>query len=81
MSHVDDGQLNALLDGELSSAEARAVETHLATCADCKRRLEEARAFLREANTLLDSLSPLAASAPGAAPRARAEEPALPSRQ
>lgn len=83
MSHVDDGQLNALLDGELSGAEARAVESHVATCADCRRRLEEARTFLHEANTLLDSLSPLAAPAPGPAPMVepRAQEPARPSRQ
>ncbi|MFI5207300.1 MAG: zf-HC2 domain-containing protein [Gemmatimonadales bacterium] len=83
MSHVDDGQLNALLDGELSGAEARAVESHVATCADCRRRLEEARAFLHEANTLLDSLSPLAAPAPRPAPasEAKAQEPVRPSRQ
>src|SRR5258708_35580279 len=78
MSHVDDGQLNALLDGELPAAEARTVESHVATCADCRRRLEEARSFLHEANALLDSLSPHAASAKEPAPIG---EPARPSRQ
>jgi len=81
MSHVDDGQLNALLDGELPAAEARAVESHVATCADCRRRLEEARAFLHEANALLDSLSPLAAPAPAPSSEAKAQEPVRPSRQ
>jgi hypothetical protein len=83
MSHVDDGQLNALLDGELPGPEARAVESHVATCADCRRRLEEARAFLHEANSLLDSLSPLAAGTPSPAvpSEQRSQEPARPSRQ
>lgn len=82
MSHVDDGQLNALLDGELPAAEARAVESHVATCADCRRRLEEARSFLDEANSLLETLSPgAAASAPLAPAGPRAQEPARPSRQ
>ena len=72
MSHVDDGQLNALLDGELTAAEARAVEAHVASCRDCARRLSEARAFLAEAGELLavltppqaEPVAPLAAAAP-----------------
>jgi len=70
MSHVDDGTLNALLDGEISGEEARLVETHLATCAECRGRFEEARAFLAEAGELLNLLAPPAAQAEGpAAPR------------
>ena len=56
MSHVDDGKLNALLDGELESAEAAEVEAHIAGCPDCSRRLEEARRFLAEAGDLLGAL-------------------------
>ncbi len=58
MPHVDDGQLNALLDGELTPDEARSVQEHLAVCAECARRLEEARVFLAEAGELLTALSP-----------------------
>ena len=58
MAHVDDGQLNALLDGELPLETARTVEAHVATCAECARRLEEARAFLFEAGELLAVLTP-----------------------
>ena len=58
MSHVDDGQLNALLDGELPPAEVREVQAHLAGCTECARRLEEARGFLAEAGELLAVLVP-----------------------
>ncbi len=58
MSHVDDGQLNALLDGELAPADAQAIEAHVASCAVCARRLEEARQFLAESSSLLDVLVP-----------------------
>ncbi|HET9985750.1 MAG TPA: TonB family protein [Longimicrobiales bacterium] len=43
MLHVDDGQLHALLDGELDAEDpegADAVELHLAACAECRARLE-----------------------------------------
>lgn len=43
MLHVDDGQLHALLDGELDAADpegADAIELHLAACAECRARLE-----------------------------------------
>lgn len=56
MSHVDDGQLNALLDRELDPAEQRLVEGHLASCAQCRSRLEEARAFLVQSGQLLEQL-------------------------
>lgn len=56
MSHVDDGQLNALLDGELDGAEAAAVQTHISGCTECTRRLEEAKRFLAQAADLLGAL-------------------------
>ncbi|MEK6768528.1 MAG: zf-HC2 domain-containing protein [Gemmatimonadota bacterium] len=58
MPHVDDGQLNALLDGELEPADAREVEAHLASCILCGKRLEEAKQFLAESASLLDVLVP-----------------------
>lgn len=58
MPHVDDGQLNALLDGELAPADAREVEAHLASCPLCGKRLEEAKQFLAESASLLDVLVP-----------------------
>lgn len=67
MTHVDDGRLNALLDGELESGEAEAVQAHVAACPDCARRLEEAKRFLHEAADLLGALEP-AAGAPAAGP-------------
>jgi hypothetical protein len=56
MSHVDDGKLNALLDGELEGAEATAVQAHIAGCAECAKRLEEAKRFLAGAADLLGAL-------------------------
>ena len=61
MSHVDDGQLNTLLDGELPEAAAKAVDTHLAVCAACRLRYDEARQFLAQAAELLGALEPPAA--------------------
>jgi anti-sigma factor RsiW len=71
MGHVDDGQLNALLDGELSGPERQTVEAHLAACAECRARFEEARAFLAQATDLLGALD-----GPAARPRSA---PATPS--
>ena len=38
---------SAYIDGDLSPARARAVETHLAACPACARELEQWRAVLR----------------------------------
>src|SRR5438132_9144470 len=53
MSHVDEGMLHGYLDGELSPAEARGVDAHLAECPECRRRLEEERALIARAAELL----------------------------
>jgi hypothetical protein len=58
MSHVDDGSLNALLDGELDAEEVRRVEAHLGSCEVCRARFEEARSFLAEAGELIGLLGP-----------------------
>ena len=76
MAHVDDGTLNALLDGELEAAEAASVRAHVAACAECGARFEEARRFLDAAAELLGVLTPPAEvrperETPAPAPAAR----------
>lgn len=39
--HLDEGRLQALLDGELPGEEERGARSHLASCADCLEALEE----------------------------------------
>jgi len=58
MAHVDDGTLNALLDGELEEAEAAAVRAHVSACAECGGRFEDAKRFLDAAAELLGVLAP-----------------------
>src|SRR3989442_9677755 len=53
ISHVDDGQLHAYLDGELPQAEAWRLEAHLGECPACRGRLEEQRALIARAGELL----------------------------
>jgi len=60
MSHVDDGTLNALLDGELDDAESAEVRAHLAACTECAARFQDAQRFLHEAADLLGVLTPAA---------------------
>ena len=56
MSHPDDGQLHALVDGELSSADAAAIELHARTCEPCRARLDEARMLLNESDRIVARL-------------------------
>jgi hypothetical protein len=63
MSHVDDGALHALLDGQLDSLgpdEAGRVRTHLGACVACRERLEEAHEVRRRATALFEAQDPLA---------------------
>jgi anti-sigma factor RsiW len=53
MPHLDEGLLNALLDNELDEAETSAAKAHLASCPDCRRQYEEARAMAIEADRLV----------------------------
>jgi anti-sigma factor RsiW len=81
MAHVDDGTLNALLDGELREAEATAIRAHLATCAECGVRFEEAQRFLAAAANLLDLLAvPATKEPPAVAPEVPAAGEAPPRR-
>jgi hypothetical protein len=53
MSHLDEGTLHALLDGELDTTEVAEIQAHLGTCAACGSRLREVREVLREADRLV----------------------------
>ena len=64
MSHIDEGTLHAYLDGELSERQRAEIEGHLATCQDCRARLEAAEASSGRAAELLAQLEPAAVQAP-----------------
>ena len=64
ISHVDDGQLHAYLDGELPQAEAWRLEAHLGECPACRGRLEEQRALIARASELLALAAPPARTSP-----------------
>jgi len=73
MSHLDEGQLHALLDGELDETEVAAAEAHLAACAECRRELAEAREFAAGADDLIEAVDlPTATRAVTRAPKAAA---------
>jgi hypothetical protein len=56
MSHVDEGTLHALLDGALEgTSELTEVQQHLAECAECRQRVEEAHALSARAASILDT--------------------------
>jgi len=64
MSHVDDGTLHAYLDGELTPVERARLEAHVAECAACRTRLEEERALIERASSLLGLAQPREHAAP-----------------
>lgn len=57
MPHATEGELHAHIDGALSAIDpiaSRRLATHLETCGDCRRRLEEARSVRDESAALLE---------------------------
>ena len=58
MSHPDDGELRALLDGELPPEEGPRVLGHLEACAECRARRDELRRAEATAGAALDALRP-----------------------
>lgn len=54
--HPDEGVLHALLDGEVPSSELAPLTAHLSACAECRARMEEARAFREEAERLVSAI-------------------------
>jgi len=53
MSHLDEGTLHALLDGELETTEVAEIQAHLGSCSACGLRLREAKEFLGEADRMI----------------------------
>jgi cytoskeletal protein RodZ len=56
MSHLDEGTLHALLDGELETTEVAEIQAHLGSCSACGLRLREVKEFLAEADRLIASV-------------------------
>jgi len=61
-------RLSEYVDGELATGERAALETHLATCADCRATLEELRRVVARARSL-DDRAPHVDLWPGVAQR------------
>jgi hypothetical protein len=58
MSHLEEGVLHAVLDGEIPARELTAIQEHLAGCAECQLRFTEARQFRDEAFGIIEKLDP-----------------------
>ena len=58
MSHIDEGVLEAYLDGETGEEERRELEQHLETCIECRERLVEVTTLSRSVSALLAELEP-----------------------
>ncbi len=56
MLHLDEGTLHALVDGEIPSSDLPPLQDHLASCAQCRAALEEARVLAGEALDLVETL-------------------------
>ena len=58
MTCIDDGSLRAHLDGELSGAELAQANEHLASCGQCRTRVERLSAETLRTGNLLGTLAP-----------------------
>lgn len=75
MSHLDEGTLHALLDGELETTEVAEIQAHLGSCSACGLRLREVKGFLAEADRLIASVE-LGSQPVGAGPSSAQREEA-----
>lgn len=64
MSHIDEGTLHSYVDGEVSERQHTEIEGHLATCGECRARLDVAEALSGRAADLLAELEPGTVQAP-----------------
>jgi hypothetical protein len=72
MQHPDEGTFHAWLDSALPDEESRAVEEHVASCADCAARVAEARGLVAGASRILGALDDVPARVvPATGPRPR----------
>jgi anti-sigma factor RsiW len=75
--HLDDEQIQRLLDQQLDSSATETARTHLGTCSECRTRLDQAEqedTWLSQRLQLLDHPTP-ALSATGVAARAPRQSP------
>ena len=56
MSHLDEGTLHALLDGELDLHEVKEIQAHIGSCTACGTRLREVKEFHGESDRLVSLL-------------------------
>ena len=56
MSHLDEGTLHALLDGELDLHEVKEIQAHIGSCTACGTRLREVKEFHGEADRIVGVL-------------------------
>lgn len=56
--HLEEGFLQELIDGEIPSTELPPIQAHLASCAECRARLAEARELAAEADQLIETIEP-----------------------
>jgi anti-sigma factor RsiW len=69
MSHLDPGLLHELLDGEIPSTDLAPIQAHLASCEECRARLEYERQLQSDADGLVAAIE-LPQAAPPQASRA-----------
>ena len=74
MSHLDEGTLHALLDGELDLAEVSEIQLHLGSCVACGSRLQEVKQVLAEADRLVGTME-VPSQAPTQPPQRPASRP------
>ena len=76
MSHLDEGTLHALLDGELDLHEVKEIQAHIGSCAACGTRLREVKDFHGESDRLVGALQvPVSPSRRTAVPPGEDHEP------
>jgi hypothetical protein len=65
-SHLDDGTIHELLDGEIPSSQLPPLQAHIVGCAECRARLAAAREMVDFTDGLVELLDepPIAAPAP-----------------
>lgn len=71
MQHPDEGTIHTWLDEALPDEEARAIETHVASCAPCAALVAEARGLSARASRILGALDDV----PGSVVPTRARAP------
>lgn len=56
MQHPDEGTIHAWLDGALQQEEGAALETHVASCAECQAAVAEARGLIAASSRIVSAL-------------------------